>query len=257
MTMKQTSMLLFAAALMFSSCGIAAYQASSSDGQRFQDGIYSNTPSFRSKTEKEESQAEVKALAQKTKESEIYLFGDKKDTVMIPENFYATIRFDQKVGGTSITVGEYPYITDYGYYYGPYSIGSSFYWSRHYDPYYSTFYNPYWNSYSYNFWRYHHYYDPWYYSPWHYSGFYDPWYYGSHWSCYDPWYHHHHHHGWYDPWYGHHHYHGWNPPPHHNKPGHNKPGNSKPGSGHDRWYGPRVATTGSPSSTGSVSTSGV
>ena len=56
-------MLLFAAALMFSSCGIAAYQASSSDGQRFQDGIYSNTPSFRSKTEKEESQAEVKALA--------------------------------------------------------------------------------------------------------------------------------------------------------------------------------------------------
>ena len=238
MTMKTTSILLFAAVMMLSSCGITAYQASSSDGQMFQDGIYSNTPSFLSKAEKKESQAEVEALVQKTKESEIYLFGEKKDTVMIPENFYATIQFDQKVGGTTVTVGEYPYITDYGYYYGPYSIGSSWYWSRHYSPlyrsyyspYFSAYYSPYWSTFSYNPWRYHSYYDPWYHSPW---------YAGSYWGWHDPWHHYHHHCGWYNP-------------PHHIKPG----GPAKPGH-HDRpdnrWHGLRAETGSGPAHSSSMS----
>lgn len=215
--MKKSSALLIAAALILSSCGTVAQYASSDNGQKFQDGIYSNTPAFRTKTEKVESKTETQALVEKTKSSVIYLFGDKKDTVMIPQDMSATIKYDQQLGGTVVTVGENPYDwrydleNNYGYYYGPYSIGSSWYWSRHYSP---------WFSWSFSPWRYHGWYDPWYYSgywgwydPWYYSGWYggwyDPWYYGGYyggyWGWYDPWYHHHHH-GWYDPYWDHHHH---------------------------------------------------
>ena len=101
-------MLLIAAALVLSSCGMATQFTSSDNGQRFQDGIYNSTPAFKSKQEKQEDIAETDALIEKTKASEIYLLGDKKDTVMIPENFYARIQYDQKLGGTLITVGENP-----------------------------------------------------------------------------------------------------------------------------------------------------
>ena len=236
--MKKTSMLLFLAVLTISSCGTVAQWGAADNGQNFQDGIYSNSPSFRSKEEKEKSKSETDALIAKTKESPIYLFGDKKDTVMIPENFSARIQYDQKVGGTVVTVGENPYDwrwdleNRYGYYYGPYSLGSSWYWSRHYDP----FWNPYWYSWGYSPWRYYSYYDPWYYGgfydPWYYGGWYggyyggwyNPWYYTGYWGWHDPWYHHHHHHGWYDP--------------HHHGPSHigGSPHHS------DRYYGLRANT---------------
>ena len=231
--MKKSSALLIAAALILSSCGTVAQYASSDNGQRFQDGIYGNTPAFRTKVEKEESRSETQALVEKTQASEIYLFGDKKDTVMIPQDMSAMIRYDQKLGGTVVTVGENPYDwrydleNNYGYWYGPYSIGSSWYWSRHYSPWYSWNFAP---------WRYRGWYDPWYYGGW-YGGWYDPWYYGgywggyyggywgSYWGWYDPWYHPHH--GWYDP-YWHHHHHGG------------------PAHGPDRdknvWHGPRNLT---------------
>ena len=234
--MKKSSALLIAAVFILSSCGMAARYASSDNGQQFQDGIYSNTPAFRTKTEKEESRSETQALIDKTKSSAVYLFGDKKDTVMIPQDMSAMIRYDQQLGGTVVTVGENPYDwrydleNNYGYYYGPYSIGSSWYWSRHYSPWYSWNFAP---------WRYHGWYDPWYYTgywgwydPWYYGswygGWYDPWYYGGDWGWYDPWYYHPHH-GWYDPYWGHHHHHG---------PGHIG------GPGHDRevWYGSRHQT---------------
>lgn len=220
--MKKSSALLIAAALMLSSCGTIAQMADSDNGQQFQDGIYSNTPAFRTKTEKAESKTETQALVEKTKASPIYLFGEKKDTVMIPRDMSATIRYDQKLGGTVVTVGENPYDwrydleNNYGYYYGPYSIGSSWYWSRHYSPWYSWNFAP---------WRYHGWYDPWYYGTnW---GWYDPWYYGGYWGgWYDPWYYPHH--GWYDPYWGHHH--------HHHHPGY-MPDNHK-----DVWYGSRHQT---------------
>ena len=184
--MKKSSMLLIVAALVLSSCGTAAQYASSDNGQKFQDGIYSSGPSFRSKQEKAEDLAATEALVEKTKSSEIYLFGDRKDTVMVPENFSARIQYDQKLGGTVVTVGENPYDwrydleNNYGYYYGPYSyyynpysIGSSWYWSRHFDPWY-------WDTWSYSPWRY---------SSWHYyNSWYEPWYYGGYWGFYDPWY---------------------------------------------------------------------
>ena len=240
--MKKSSALIIAAALILSSCGALTQIASSDNGQRFQDGIYSNAPSFRTKVEKMEAKSEVQVLAQKTKESQIYLFGDKKDTVAIPQDMSALIRYDQKLGGTVVTVGENPYDwrfdleNNYGYYYDPYSIGSSWYWSRHYSPWYSWDFAP---------WRYRGWYDGWHYGSWYspyyysgyYGGWYDPWYWGSHWGWYDPWYspyYNPYYCGWYggwDPYWGHHHHHGHGPG-HIGNVDHHK----------DVWYGSRHQT---------------
>ena len=247
--MKKTSTLLIAAAMMLSSCGITARYASSDDGHRFQDGIYGNSPSFITKEEKDKSQKETQDLVDMTKSSQIYLFGDKKDTIAIPENWSARIQFDQKVGGTVVTVGENPYDwrwdleNNYGYYYGPYSLGASWYW-RNYGPYWNRWgYEPYWDSWRYHSpWYYSSFYSPWYYNsfydPWYYGGWYDPWYHGSYWRWHDPW---HHHHGWYNP---HHHHHG---------PGHIviKPENDK-----NRWHGLRAHTVNGPSDNRSATNSG-
>ena len=64
--MKKSSVLIIAAALILSSCGTVAQYASSDNGQTFKDGIYSNTPAFRTKTEKEEARSETEALVEKT-----------------------------------------------------------------------------------------------------------------------------------------------------------------------------------------------
>lgn len=237
---KSSALLIITAALILSSCGAVNQLASSDTGQKFKDGIYNNTPAFRTKAEKEVAQSESEALAQKTKESMIYLFGDKKDTVAIPQDMSAMIRYDQKLGGTVVTVGENPYDwrydleNNYGYYYGPYSIGSSWYWSRHYSPWYSWDFAP---------WRYRGWYDgrhfgSWY-SPYYYGGFYggwyDPWFWGGHWGWYDPWYSPYYC-GWYggwDPFWGHHHHH------HGHGPGHI---GGNPEHGRDVWYGSRHQT---------------
>lgn len=196
--MKKNSLLMIAAAILMTACGTVAQHAAPSGTARFEDGIYSSGPSFRSKVEKQESQAETDALVEKTKASAIYLFGEKKDTVMIPENMSASIRYDKAQGSTIVTVGENPYdwhnnIAPWSYY-TPYSVGSSWYWSRHYNPWYG---DPwYWNSWAYTPWHYRGWYDPWYYG---YSGWYDPWYYGGYYG------------GWYSPYYGYMypHYAGW------------------------------------------------
>ena len=227
--MKKSSVLLIAAAVMLSSCGTAAQMASSGSGQRFADGIYSSAPSIRSRAEKVEEKAETQALVEKTRASQIYLFGDRKDTVMIPDNMAATIKVDREIGSTVVSVYENPYdwrngIMDPWDFYTPYSVGSSWYWSRHYNPWYYS------GAWSYPYWRY----SSWYYDPWYYGGFHDPWYYGfgyaGYWGWYDPWYHMHPHYagwygGWYDPYWGHH---------HHHHPGHG------PGHKPDDDYRPRV-----------------
>ena len=218
MTMKKSSVMMIAAMILLSSCGTLTRLASSSEGQQFHDGIYNSSPDFRSKAEKAESKAETDALIAKTKESPVYLFGDKKDTIMIPDDFAATIRYDNQLSSTVVTISENPYdwrnnINPW-YYYTPYSIGSSWYWSRHYDPWY-------WHS--------------WAYTPWRYHGWYDPWYYSGYWG--HGWYGHPYYCGWYggwDPYWGHHH--------HHHYPGYG-PGHISH-SGRDRWYGPRHETVG-------------
>ena len=74
--MKKSSALLIAAVLILSSCGTVAQYTSSDTDQQFHDGIYSNTPAFRTKVEKEESKSDTQALIEKTQESPFYLFGD-------------------------------------------------------------------------------------------------------------------------------------------------------------------------------------
>ena len=189
-----------AAAVILCSCGTLNQVGSSDGSQRFQDGIYGKAPSLKSKAEKETQTAQAEALAEKTKGSTIYLFGDKKDSVYIPKQMAAKISFNNELG-TTVTVSDQDWRYDDRWaYYTPYSIGSSWYWSRHYDPWY-------WNSWSYRPWHYRGWYDPWYYNSW-YGGWYDPWYYGG---WHDPWFYTGWYYGgWYDPWYyggwGHH---GW------------------------------------------------
>jgi hypothetical protein len=208
--MKKNSLLMIAAAILMTACGTVAQHAATSGTPMYEDGIYSSGPSFRSKVEKLASKAETDALVEKTKASTIYLFGEKKDTVMIPENMSASIRYDKELGSTVVTVGTNPYDwhnnIDPWAYYTPYSVGSSWYWSRHYNPWYG---DPwYWNSWSYTPYHYRGWYDPWYYG---YSGWYDPWYYGYG-GWYDPYYVYMYPHyvGWYggwDPYWGYHHHH--------------------------------------------------
>ncbi len=240
--MKKSSLLLIAVSLILAGCGTVAKMADSTSSARFEDGIYSSTPSFMSRTEKQAAQNETDALVERTKASKIYLFGEKKDTVMIPENMSARIQYDKELGSTVVTVGENPYdwqnyIDPWGYYspYTPYSIGSSWYWSRHYNPWY-------WDAWSYNPWYYRYggwyggWYDPWYYG---YGGWYDPWYYGG-WYGYM--------HPYYCGWYG-----GWDPYWHH----HHHHGPIYVGGGKDdRWHGSRHSTGSDRVFTSRVSTRG-
>ena len=127
--MKKNSLLMIAAAILMTACGTMAQQSVTPTASRFEDGIYSCGPSFRSKTERQESKAETDALVERTKASTIYLFGEKKDTVMIPEDMSASIWYDKSKGSTVINVGYNPYDwmnnIDPWSYYTPYSIGSS------------------------------------------------------------------------------------------------------------------------------------
>ena len=242
--MKKNSLLMIAATILMTACGTMAQQSVTSTASRFEDGIYSSGPSFRSKVERQESKAGTDALVEKTKASRIYLFGEKKDTVMIPENMSASIWYDKEKGGTVVDVYDNPYDwrnnIDPWSYYTPYSIGSSWYWSRYYDPWYSSPY--YWNSWAYSPHRYYGWYDPFYIGGW-----YDPWYYG-----YSGWYG-----GWYNPYYGYMYPHycgwygGWDPYwgyyPHHHHPIYIKDDNwhgSRHSTGSDRVFTSRVSTRG-------------
>ena len=243
--MKKSSVLMIAVIMLLSSCGTFNQLASSADSQKFSDGIYASSPSFRSKDEKVQSKAETDALIAKTKESAIYLFGDRKDTIMIPDNYSATIKYDRTLGSTVITVGENPYdwrqnLNPWSYY-TPYSIGSSWYWSRHYDPWYS-------NAWYWSRWHrpYSYYYGGWY-DPWYYGGWYDPYYYGGLW---DPWYYGGYY-GW-NPHWGHHHHHYYPAPPVHNE---DRWHGDRRQSGSDRVFTSRVSTRGGVASASRVSRS--
>lgn len=248
--MKKSSLLLIAVTFILAGCGAVGKLADSAGSARFEDGIYSSTPSFISRTEKQAAQTETDALVEKTKASRIYLFGEKKDTVMIPENMSARIQYDKELGSTVVTVGENPYdwqnyIDPWGYYspYTPYSIGSSWYWSRHYSPWY-------WDAWSYNPWYYRYggwyggWYDPWYYG---YGGWYDPWYYGGWYGYMHPYYC-----GWYggwDPYWHHHHHHG---PIYVGGDKDDRWHGSRHSTGSDRVFTSRVSTRGGIGSSSSV-----
>ncbi|MBO5418569.1 MAG: hypothetical protein J6A22_00655 [Bacteroidales bacterium] len=235
--MKLRTMVTFAAIIMLTACGTTARYASN-DSQRFHDGIYGDGPTFVSKAERQAVNEQTSRLIEETKASEVYLFGDKKDTIMIPQNMSATIRFDQKLG-TTVSLYDNPYDWRNTYqtwgWYTPFTFtaGWSFGWG--YRNWHMSIHNPY-------YWHYGRYYDPWYYDPWYgYMGWYDPWY-------HDPWFHnpwYHHYCGWYGG-FGHIH-HSWPHHPGHMHPGHIDPGH-KPGhgsgghGGRDVRYVPRHST---------------
>ena len=199
----KTSTALIIAALMLASCGTAARYASDNGGQMYHDGIYSSAPTFASTADKAVTDNEVKSLVEETKASAIYLFGDKKDTIMIPEAMSAKIQFTPETG-TTVTLYDNPYnwmddFRTWGWY-TPYSLRFSWgypYGSWRYS-WHMSVHNPY-------YWHYGGLYDPWYYDPWYgYAGWYDPWY-----SWGRPW-HGYHYCGWYggwDPYWRHHHKH--------------------------------------------------
>ena len=239
--MKKNSLLMIAAAILMTACGTMAQHSASSGSSRFEDGIYSSGPSFLSRAEKQEYRAEADSLIEKTKASTIYLFGEKKDTVMIPDDMSASIWYDKEKGSTVVNVGYNPYDwqnnIDPWSYYTPYSIGSSWYWSRHYDPWYSSSY--YWNTWAYTPYRYHGWYDPFYMGGW-YGGWYDP-YYGYMHPHYCGWY------GGWDPYWGYY--------PHHHHPIYIKDDSwhgSRHSTGSDRVFTSRVSTRGGVASSSRV-----
>ena len=65
--MKKSLLLAMAVAAILCSCGMTANLGPSSEGQKYHDGIYGNTPSFRSKTVTVALQDESEALIEKTK----------------------------------------------------------------------------------------------------------------------------------------------------------------------------------------------
>ena len=218
--MKKIIILLIGSLFVLSSCGISSRYSSSGGGQMFSDGIYSSAPSFRDRGQEAASKSELQALAEQTKASQIYLFGDHKDTVVIPDNMAATIRYDKNIG-TSIMVAEFdPYDFTAGWYVDRYRWNSYMNLGM-------------WNSIYYSGW-----YDPWYYGGWH-----DPWYYGYGYR------------GWYDPFYGYMHprycgwYGGWDPHYHHHHHHHHHHPVTPPISGsyfgRDVYRGSRLETSGS------------
>lgn len=177
--MKKSTLPIIAVALMFSACGVISQSGTSESSARFEDNIYSSAPTFRSKEDRQTARNTTDDLIERTRSAQTYIHNQETE------------------------VTDWTNYIDPWAYYTPYSIGSSWHWSRHWNPWY-------WNPWSYTPWRYHGWYDPFYiggwYDPWYYGygGWYGGWYGSWYGGWYDPWYGHvyPHHCGWYDPWYG-------------------------------------------------------
>ena len=184
--MKKSLYLMIPAIIAATGCGSTAALSS---GQRFNDGIYYAGQDKKPVSVQTDDQ-EVNDLVARTKESEIYLFGNEKaDTVVIPENKSAVINFNNSAI-SSITITDDPFEQAWysGYALLPvtaWAVTWSTWWDPWYwDPWYygaSWYRNPW---YSGRWW------DPWYWNPW----YWDPWYYHRPYWSYDPYWHHHHHH---------------------------------------------------------------
>ena len=244
--MKKSTVLMIAMTLMMTSCGAIAQLASSGNGQQFQDGIYSNAPEFMSKAEREENKAETRSLIEKTKESPAYTYSNNNEALTIRPAI-------EQPATINVTVIDNPYdwhnLINPWSYYTPYSIGSSWWWSRHYDRWHwGISYRHYgWhNPFRYNRWHYGSaWYNQWYYNsghtPWFYGSWYSTWYYDSLWYnpwYYDSWYYG----GWYDPYY-HGWYMGWDPYWHFHRPAFPAYGPGHLGKPHqNHYYTPRHNT---------------
>ena len=207
--MKMRLVILISAIAARSSCGAAGQYASS--GQKYQDGIYYRPEQSLDKTERVPDET-VENLIARSEETSLLLFGDRKDTVIIPDSKSAVIHLDGEEG-TTITITDDPF-TDIYY--------STYPWT-----YYSPAYVSVWGSpWYYRSWV--HYYDPWYWGSW----YYDPWFWGVTGVFWDPWF--------CNPWF-------WGAPHlpynpywdhgHHHHPG---PGHIS-GAGNGHYYGHRTS----------------
>lgn len=194
--MKRHIAFIIVMLLMVSSCASVAKFAQTSSDQKYSDGIYYKPTT---KVMAAVSSAETDALIAKTKGSNIFMkSGSVVDTIFIPDNMSASIKFNQNENTTTVSLYDTSWMDDIWftnnwYYRSPYYFYSPF---RHnylsfYDPLYRyhPFYDSYWNHYSFMYrsmWGYYH--DPWY-APW-YASWYTPWY--SHWHYYYDY-------GWYYP----------------------------------------------------------
>ena len=116
--MKTRLIPLFAALIALTACGSSAQFASS--GQQFQDGIYYRPETVTNVTVPA-SDEEIASLVEQTKGSEVYLrSGQGADTLFVPENMSATVRFDRNANTTTVTLAETPAV-DLWLGYAPYS----------------------------------------------------------------------------------------------------------------------------------------
>ena len=182
--MKKRLVILMSAVLAVTSCGTAAQYASS--GQRYTDGIYTRAEPKVDRERDAAAEKEIDDLVARTQETELLLFGEGKDTLVIPEDKSAVIKFSG-TGNTTVTITDDPftevYYTAYptvfaGWAWNPWYWGS--WWGGWYDPWYwgSWYAGPWYWGWSPAFW------DPW---------FGNPWFWGPPRPSYPHWHHHVHH----------------------------------------------------------------
>ena len=208
--MKTNILVLSGAFLALASCGSASQYASS---QQYQDGFYSRPAKTETKADVLASRNKVNELVKETENSTLFLKAGETDTLFIPENTSATLKFNKQDNSTVVTVTNTP---AYSLYPDGFAAGYAAGWASSYWPgtyWGSWYYRPYWSSW---YWGA----NPWYYSSsiwwddWYWGDpWYNPWYwgrpvyYGWGYSWYhDPWYYHHHHYyhdHWCGPWYDH------------------------------------------------------
>ena len=189
--MKRHIIITLAALAALTSC-VSMTRVAQDTSSRYQDGIYYALSTSNPVTEV--SDTETQNLINKTRGSQIFLKSDEKvDTLFIPQNMSATLKFNDNNSLSSITLNDrpswnaywgYSYLASpfYPYYsawYNPYSLRSRIYyrdmvWTFGWDPFYYRWYDPfYWDIYYSPY-----YYSSWYYSPFYYDYWYSPFYYG-------------------------------------------------------------------------------
>ena len=151
--MKTNILVLSGAFLALASCGSASQYASS---QQYQDGFYSRPAKTETKADVLASRNKVNELVKETENSTLFLKAGETDTLFIPENTSATLKFNKQDNSTVVTVTNTP---AYSLYPDGFAAGYAAGWASSYWPgtyWGSWYYRPYWSSW---YWGA----DPWYY----------------------------------------------------------------------------------------------
>ena len=204
--MKTHVLFIASVLLALTSCGTTA-SLTQAPAQKYQDGIYYRPQSLSLDAQAAKLTATDDLIA-RTKSSAVFVKTvGKVDTLVIPENMTANIKFNHKDSTTTVSLYDLDDLNWYSWnypYYSWYGYGSPYFWGsrRWYRNMYYGFYSPFWYD---PFW-----YDPFWGPSWSF-GWYDP-FWGPYWSFgfgpfwYDPWYYGYA--GWFSPYYGYPYYYG-------------------------------------------------